>query len=141
MIPVLPQSYRMVVTKDSGAPEIIAVSDISQITFTGLVGIKDYEKLADVLSTFQLMQNYPNPFNPSTTIEYNIPNAGNVKVQIFDINGQILKVLDEGFKDRGSYRITWNGNDGNNNSVASGFYIYSVTFNNTNISKKLLLIK
>ncbi len=135
------QSYNMVVTKTNGNTVSIPISDISDIKFDGVVSVNDYEKLAGALSTFQLLQNYPNPFNPSTTIEYNIPTSGTVKVQLFDISGRLLRVLEQGDKNKGNYRAVWDGKDNNGHLVASGTYIYTVSFNNSNISKKLLLLK
>lgn len=51
--------------------------------------------------TYDLAQNYPNPFNPSTTIKYQIPNAGNVTLKVYDILGREVTTLVDEFKNEG----------------------------------------
>ncbi|MCL2064747.1 MAG: T9SS type A sorting domain-containing protein [Candidatus Cloacimonetes bacterium] len=68
--------------------------------------------------------NYPNPFNPTTTISYNIGQAGNVKLQVFNIRGQVVRTLVDEVQNAGRHSIVWNGDDSNSNNVASGIYFY-----------------
>jgi hypothetical protein len=68
--------------------------------------------------TFNLSQNYPNPFNPSTTIRYSIPTGCNVKLDVYNYNGQKIDELITGFKSAGIYETPWTAN------VASGVYFY-----------------
>ncbi len=72
--------------------------------------------------TFALLSNYPNPFNPSTIITYQIPDAGNVKMTIYNLTGQhIITLVDE---DRlaGKHEVEWNGLDHFGNEAVSGVY-------------------
>ena len=92
-------------------------------------------------TSYELFQNYPNPFNPTTQIEYQITSAGHVEVQVFNINGELIKTLTNAELSAGKYSVCWNGKDKNNNSVASGIYIYRVMSGNSILSKKMLLLK
>lgn len=69
----------------------------------------------------QLFQNWPNPFNPSTTIEYFIPLAGNVRLSIHDLLGRELDVIQNGFVESGRHVVECKLSD-----VSSGTYIYKL---------------
>ena len=90
---------------------------------------------------FELFQNYPNPFNPSTTIEYVLPKAGNVSLKIYDAIGKEVTTLFEGVKDAGFHQHVWNAS-----TVATGMYIYQLSFKNQKgefefYRKKMLMTK
>jgi len=90
---------------------------------------------------FRLEQNYPNPFNPATTIEYEIPQRGNVQIIIYDILGRRIKELLNEEKSTGKYSVTWNGKDNNGISVSSGTYFYQIISGNNIQTKKMVLLK
>jgi hypothetical protein len=69
-------------------------------------------------TSFRLSQNYPNPFNPSTTIDYYIPSAATVSLEIFNTLGEQVTVLVDGHKEAGNYQITWSA------TTPSGLYFY-----------------
>jgi hypothetical protein len=58
-------------------------------------------------SDFGLLQNYPNPFNPSTTINYFVKESGNIKMDIYDINGKIIDEIIDGYQISGEHSINW----------------------------------
>ena len=62
-----------------------------------------------LLTTFALVQNFPNPFNPTTTINYQLPNAGHVTMKVFDMLGREVATLVDGMKDAGYYAATFDG--------------------------------
>lgn len=134
------QTYYMHVNTTSGTIPFL-IQDIQKLTFYGIVGVNDYDKLKDALNTFVLLQNYPNPFNPTTKIEFNIPVSANVEVNIFDINGQLVKSLMKQFLNQGHHQTTWDAKNELGQVVSSGTYIYQVKSNNQIISKKMLFIK
>jgi hypothetical protein len=72
---------------------------------------------------FQLCQNYPNPFNPSTTIQFQIPMTADVVVQIYNIQGAMIKTLIRVHKTAGYYSTLWDGTDDCGNISASGIYL------------------
>ena len=85
---------------------------------------------------FALAQNYPNPFNPTTSINYSIPEAGNVELKVYDILGNEVATLVNETKSPGSYVADFNAS-----SFASGIYIYSLRTNNFVQTKKMILMK
>jgi len=90
---------------------------------------------------FTLSQNYPNPFNPSTTIYYNIPNASQVKLKVYDVLGREIIQLVNGFQSAGSYKIVFDSNALPKNSLTSGVYFYTIQYGNLSISRKMILLK
>jgi hypothetical protein len=92
-------------------------------------------------NSYSLNQNYPNPFNPSTTIEFTLPEAGHVSLEIYDILGQRVKSLLESDISSGQYSVSWNGTDNAGNEVRSGTYFYKLTANDFVQTKKMLLIR
>jgi len=85
---------------------------------------------------FQLWQNYPNPFNPSTTISFSIPKAGYVILKVFNIQGQEVATLFDGFKTAQTYNLNFDGT-----GLASGIYFYRLTAPGINQAKKMLMTK
>ncbi|MGE5795474.1 MAG: CotH kinase family protein, partial [Ignavibacteria bacterium] len=71
---------------------------------------------------YQLMQNYPNPFNPAARIKYSLPKNSFVTLKVYNILGQQLKTLFEGYQQRGNYIVTFDGS-----GLASGIYLYRLT--------------
>ena len=85
---------------------------------------------------FTLYQNYPNPFNPTSTISYDLPEAQDIKLQVFDITGRLVETLIDGFKEAGHWEHTWNAS-----MQSSGIYIYRLTYGNRSVSMKMVVLK
>jgi uncharacterized protein (UPF0218 family) len=85
---------------------------------------------------FALEQNYPNPFNPATTINYSIPEAGNVEMKVYDILGNEVATLVNETKVPGNYSAVFDAS-----SFASGIYIYTLRTNSFVQTKKMMLMK
>jgi hypothetical protein len=90
---------------------------------------------------FTLSQNYPNPFNPVTTIEYSLPEAAHVQIDIFNIMGQRVRRLVDREEPAGSYLTSWDGTDDRHQTVATGVYLYRFRAGEYVESKKMLLVK
>jgi hypothetical protein len=88
------------------------------------------------ISSFYLMQNYPNPFNPITTIEYTIQKPAQVKIKVYDILGNDIRTLEDGYKTSGKHKVIFNGDD-----LASGIYFYSINYNGNTKTKSMILLK
>jgi len=88
-----------------------------------------------------LSQNYPNPFNPSTTISFFLPKPGIVKLNVYNVKGQHVKTLVNGYMNKDVHEVVWNGVDENNNGVASGVYFYRLEADGKQETKKMLLMK
>lgn len=82
--------------------------------------------VADLPQDFVVFPNYPNPFNPETQIRFQIPAAGTVTVQVFDVQGQVVRTLASGHHEAGIHQVHWDGRDQSGTPVASGLYFYRV---------------
>jgi hypothetical protein len=115
----------------------------------GLVYIFSGTKMTDVRGdhqtdlpqTFALGQNYPNPFNPSTQIKFSLPTRSDVRLVVYNIAGQNVKVLVDEPLLGGSYTATWDGRDQKNRVVASGIYLYRLEAGAYIESRKMVLLK
>jgi len=92
-------------------------------------------------ANFELLQNYPNPFNPTTAIQFAIPKPSNVRINIYDIMGRLVKELINEQKNTGIYSIIWNGKDKSGSSLASGTYFYNIQAGSFIQTKKMILLK
>ena len=90
---------------------------------------------------FALKQNYPNPFNPETWIAFDLPQAVNVTIAIYNTLGQKVRTLVNESTAAGSYKILWNGTNDQGNNVASGVYVYSIKAGNFTEAKKMTLMR
>ena len=138
---VYSQTYYMNVRMKGRSTTSIAIREIQKLTFSNVISAVGNEKLVSMIKTFRLLQNYPNPFNPTTTIEYQIPKSGNVEINIFALNGQLVRTLESTHQTPGTHTVVWNARNNDAQSVASGLYIYQVGFEKSILAKKMLFIK
>ncbi len=107
--------------------------------FDVTTGVDDQTELP---TEFELAQNYPNPFNPTTTIEYSVPAASEVRVGIYNLLGQEIRTLAFGEHQPGFYTAMWDGLNSNGARVESGVYIYRMSSQaGFSATKKLVLLK
>ena len=85
---------------------------------------------------YALHQNYPNPFNPATEISFHLPVAGQVILEVYNINGQKVTTLLNGKLESGFHSVAFDGS-----TVASGIYFYRLTSGEYIETKKMLLLK
>jgi len=90
---------------------------------------------------FKLAQNYPNPFNPNTKISYALPKDCDVKLTIYNMLGQKIKVLVDEYQTAGYKHVHWDGKDDKGKEVASGIYFYRLDAGEFTESKKMLILK
>jgi hypothetical protein len=90
---------------------------------------------------FRLYPNYPNPFNPSTTIRFDLPKAGHVRLSIYNLLGQEIRVLADEKRTAGSHEVRWDGKDGRGNAVSAGVYLYRLEAAPDRTTGKLVLMK
>lgn len=132
----------------SGTPVYIGiqcVSDDAFIFFVDDVAVAGEEVSIDdptvgVLNTV-LNSNYPNPFNPETTISYTLGENQQVRLDIYNVKGQLVRTLVNENKAAGNHRVLWNGLDKQNQPVSSGIYYYKMTAGKYSSSKKMILLK
>jgi hypothetical protein len=101
---------------------------------SAMVGIDDYE--VPLPEHLAFLQNYPNPFNISTVIIYSLPQASNVKIEIFDILGRKVETLVQGEQQAGYHQIVWDASD-----HSSGMYFYKIQAGEYSDTKKMVLLK
>lgn len=135
------QSYNLNISLKNGNTLAIPVDEIQKIIFNTITDVKGIGIVQLVIESFKVMQNYPNPFNPTTTISYRIPKTSNVKVNVYDINGQLINEIVNETQSAGEYHVTWNAANQNGVAAASGVYIYTVRSDDQIISKQMILIK
>jgi len=104
-------------------------------------GTSKYSDMVEVTvnqipNDYSLNQNYPNPFNPSTTITYDIPKTSFVKISVYDILGEEIKLLVNAEKNPGHYEIIFDAKE-----LAGGIYYYSIKAGAFSQSKKMILLK
>ena len=105
------------------------------------LGVDDAGEVTVLPTGFKLNQNYPNPFNPTTTINFEIPQTDWINITVYNLLGRKITTLVNGVHEQGSYKVSWNGLDGNHQSVPSGVYIYSLRSNEIQMNKKMLLLR
>ncbi len=99
------------------------------------------EKQSELPHEFRLNQNYPNPFNPATVISYDLPEASFVTLKIFDIQGQLVKILVDEVADAGNHSVVFDGTNENGSRLTSGMYVYQLIAGNKIQTKKMVILK
>ncbi|MGC8652367.1 MAG: Kelch repeat-containing protein [Candidatus Kryptoniota bacterium] len=111
----------------------LPVPYVSSLTITPVKELKDNT----LPEGFQLYQNYPNPFNPSTRIDFDVPSPGaSVEIAVYNILGQKIANLINGYLQGGHHSINFNGN-----MLPSGTYFYEMQSNGTRIVRRMVLLK
>ncbi len=87
-------------------------------------------------NTFELAQNYPNPFNGGTTIEFTLPKAGHVRLDILNSLGQTIDILQDHILDAGQHMVVWQANN-----VPSGHYFYRCYFEGYSQTGRMVLAR
>ena len=112
---------------------------------TLIVSADNKEQLMDFKGNpdkFELNQNYPNPINPTTQLYYNLKIDGNVKLTVFNLVGQSMAVLVDGYQTAGYYEVSF---DANRFNISSGTYFYKLEVDNAtnkfSETKKMIFLK
>jgi len=106
----------------------------------------------EVATTGNAMFNYPNPVKNSTTIEYNLENASFVILKIYDMAGNEIKVVQDGFQTAGTQRVEWNAKNASGIDVSAGSYLYELqvrsaavagsgSFNSFNLRNVMVVVR
>lgn len=105
------------------------------------VKINSGEEVPMLPENLTLSKNYPNPFNPTTNISFALPNDEKVKLEVYNIKGQKVKVLVNDNLKAGDHNVVWNGKNTNNRKVASGVYFYRLTTSKKQLTHKMIMMK
>lgn len=117
-------NYELVAVEVSGTRQVVAHSEVT----AGVSGA--------VVSNYALHQNFPNPFNPETKIAFDLAEQGQVKLEVFNLNGQKVATLVDANMPAGGHNVTFNGI-----GISSGVYLYKIEVNGFTDAKKLVLLK
>ncbi|UCH11554.1 MAG: T9SS type A sorting domain-containing protein, partial [Fidelibacterota bacterium] len=112
-----------------------------------MAGTEDYvqrsiaEALAELPEEFALSPNYPNPFNPATTLSYALPQPVKVSLRVYNLLGQEVATLVNGWADLGYHEAVWQGLDRTGRAVASGVYIAVLRAEGLVKTRKMVLLR
>ena len=103
-----------------------------------IVANSQYEVSVDlpVVASFSLGTPYPNPFNPTTKMELSMPVSGDILVEVYNLRGQSVVTLTNGYRDAGKYDLIWDATD-----APSGMYFVKAETNGIRLTQKLMLVK
>ncbi len=110
------------------------------VIVTGPVGVEPVPQAA-LPEKFELAQNYPNPFNPETRIRFQLPEAADVQLIVYNMLGQQVRVLVNTHLAPGFYESTWDGRNDYGVQLASGVYIYRLVMPTFQKTLKMTLIR
>ena len=102
--------------------------------FTAVTGVGSAQLVGP--SDYTLSQNYPNPFNPTTNIDFTLPVSQRVSLKVYNMLGQEVATIMDGFKEKGSYFVEFNAS-----KLASGVYLYKLQAGSFVSTKKMVLVK
>jgi hypothetical protein len=121
--------------------------EVTQGTLTdGSYGLNQVASLGSVAvqtrpEVYGLNDNYPNPFNPETTIRYQLPDASDVRLEIYNVVGQVVRTMVAERQSAGRYVVQWDATDNSNQPLSSGIYFYRLQAGDFQKIKKMLLLK
>ena len=117
----------------------VIVGDSGTIIFTAQdsSALTSVNNNSVIVTEYKLNQNYPNPFNPSTHIQYSIPQYGLVTIIVYDMLGDKVATLVDGYNPSGSYEVEFDASE-----LTSGIYFYRINIGNEfKETKKMILLK
>jgi hypothetical protein len=94
-----------------------------------------------IISPADVVRCYPNPFNPTSTIAFDLEKNNAIAVDIFNISGQRVRRLAQGYYSAGSHSLVWNGENDNNQILPSGVYMIKIDLGNRVLTKKVTMMK
>jgi hypothetical protein len=110
--------------------------------FHGPINITLHDNVTPILPAMtEMTKAYPNPFNNITSITYLVSKSEDVKIEIYNLKGQVVRSLVSGTKNPGSYSLKWNGNNDKGRSVSSGVYYIRMTAGDYITTQKVMYIK
>lgn len=113
----------------------------AQINELGAYALFVDKSLINAPEKFKLYSNYPNPFNSETMIRYDVPDESNIKIDIYNIQGQFVKQLINQKQKAGNYQLKWDGTDFTRTDVSSGVYFCTMECAHFNQTIKLTVLR
>lgn len=113
----------------------LAVAAVAHLALGGEIGSANLSS-TEIPHNFNLLQNYPNPFNPITSIRYTIPSPVDVQLEVFDLLGKRVRLLESGFKPSGEYEVTFDAT-----RLSTGIYFYTLTAGDFSQARKMIFLR
>ena len=107
----------------------------------GPTGINDNPVADSRLRGVKLLPNYPNPFNPRTAIRYSVSGTQDIRLEIFDVQGRLVRTLVNGVASPGTHETAWDGRDNRGAGVGSGVYFVRLAGAGEVTTRKIVLVK
>jgi hypothetical protein len=136
-------------TIEAGTHEIVSIPisgegtiDLVEVQLSDARGSMLVGNMAKVSppKSYALLQNYPNPFNAGTVIPFDLKNASDWTVTVYNITGQVVRTF-AGHNEASQVRVAWDGTDNEGNAVSSGVYFYRIKAAEFTATKKMTLLK
>jgi hypothetical protein len=135
-------SIRFVFDSDySDVAEGFFVDDVSVSTTISSTGTGLPNDDEPPVTAIRLNQNCPNPFSPSTTIRFSMGTPGHTTLAIYGIQGRLIRVLSDEYRDLGDHAVVWDGKDEFGEEVAAGVYLYRLSLGEFEETRKMILIR
>jgi hypothetical protein len=126
-----------IVTSDPG----LVLGEVEAADYWGNMMTVSVARPAYVPRSFALFQNIPNPFNATTRIDFNLPDAGDVTLIVYDVLGRKVATLVNDHLEPGAHHIEWDARDDGGRALASGVYFYRIVTTDSQASRKMVLLK
>ncbi len=115
---------------------------LRQIDFSGDFSLSDPIRVTVTPPrNLALWQNYPNPFNQSTAIAFDLPEAKKVSVEVYSIEGRLVRQISSGLREAGRHSLHWDGRDENGRSLPSGIYLLLLRAGESTLTQKASLVR
>ncbi len=128
--------HRLLVFEETGSG-----TGIMSFSSGQMFGKRESGDEPDIPIAFALENNYPNPFNPTTTIAFSIPSGDVIKIEIFNILGQRVRMLLDEYRVPGRHGIIWDGRNNAGDEVSSGVYFARLSTSQDVATRKMVLLK
>lgn len=128
----------------NGAHDFIPEESLSFLSeyLQAKLAVFEVSEVTTMLFGNSLFKIYPNPFNTETTIEYELENSADVRLSIYNLTGQTVRVLMKGINNAGSYQIQWNGTNDSGKDLPNGVYFMEMIVNGSDRSiRRIVLMK
>ncbi len=133
------QQTVLILTAVDGNREVVPIYHKGTMQISVATDVNDGENLLP--QSFALGQNYPNPFNPTTYIEFALPRASDVRLDIYDITGRLVRTLVDQPMAAGDHRVEFDGRSSSGVQIATGVYFYRIQAGDYKATRKMLLMK
>ena len=128
-------------SKEKSAVVVASTTTIVNFTWDGAALHKSTTNTNDYEDSFTLSNVYPNPFSTSLTIEFNIPEASDVTISVFEMSGRLVKTIFKSGVGAGNHTVVWDGTNVNGVNCSSSSYMLHVSDGKHNVTRRIILAR